>query len=97
MRPKWLCDYVWEIENQRDKELNDITQKYKQRIDEFILNWFNNAVAEGEIFVRNENLNLYFEEVVDNTIVFSLDSGACIRFRPQDLIGTLTKNGEIFL
>ena len=97
MRSKWLCDYVLEIENQRDKELNDITQKYKKRIDEFILNWFDNSVVQGEKFVRNENLSLYFEEVVDNTIVFSLDNCALIRFRPQELIGTLTKNGEVFL
>ena len=97
MRPKWLCDYVWEIENQRDKELNDITQEYKKRIDEFILNWFDNSVVQGEKFVRNEKLNLYFEEIVDDTVVFSLDNCANIRFKPQELIGTLTKDGEVFL
>ena len=97
MRPKWLCDYIWEIEKERDKKLNDIKKVYENNINEFILNWFDECVSRGEKFVRNEKLNLYFEKIIDNTIVFSLDSGAYIRFSPQALIGTLSKDNEVFL
>lgn len=97
MRPKWLCDYIWEIEKERDKKLNEIKKVYENNINEFILDWFEHCVSQGEKFVRNEKLNLYFEKIIDNTIVFSLDSCAYIRFKPQELVGTLSKDNEVFL
>ena len=81
MRPKWLCDYVREMEN---------------NINTFILNWFENCVDVGEEFSRKGE-TLFYDGLEDDIIIFKRSSGAYIGYTPQKLRGTLKKDGLDFL
>lgn len=96
-RPKWLCDYVWELRDEEYEQIELLKSEYDNKINTLILSYFDNIINRGEIFIRNEKEELEFLKVEDDKLVFRLCNCDSIIYKPEELIGTLELNGKVFL
>ena len=94
-----LCEMIKEKQAELAHciDIQELEEKYNDKYNEFLLEWFSHNVEKGEHFVHNHKIDIYFCGIKDGYIIFELKNHNYATFVPYELMGELSQNGVLYV